>query len=97
MNELQTQNAETQADSQSLLLAKQKLEQELALIRAYLNEASGEVLAQQERAKNGAIDAAKLAEELRAEQERSNLLERQKKMLDTQVKVNLHFKFYHYQ
>uniref|UniRef100_A0A914L0P7 Myosin heavy chain n=1 Tax=Meloidogyne incognita TaxID=6306 RepID=A0A914L0P7_MELIC len=86
LNELQTQNAETQADSQSILLAKQKLEQELTLIRADLNEASGEVLAQQERAKNGAIEAAKLAEELRSEQERSNLVERQKKMLDTQVK-----------
>lgn len=68
-------------------MAKQKLEQELTLIRADLNEASGEVLAQQERAKNGAIEAAKLAEELRSEQERSNLVERQKKMLDTQVKV----------
>lgn len=73
-------------------MAKQKLEQELTLIRADLNEASGEVLAQQERAKNGAIEAAKLAEELRSEQERSNLVERQKKMLDTQVKVAWKFR-----
>lgn len=75
-------------------MSKQKLEQELELIRADLNEASGEVLAQQERAKNGAIDAAKLSDELRAEQESSNLIERQKKMLETQVKVKIYLLYF---
>jgi myosin protein heavy chain/myosin heavy chain 6/7 len=72
LGELQSHNNDLQADSQSQLLTKQKLDQELAVFKADLGEASGEVLAQQEHAKHGAIEAAKLSEELRAEQERSN-------------------------
>lgn len=86
MGELQAHNNDLQADSQSQVLSKQKLDQELAILKADLTEASGEVLAQQEHAKTGAVEAAKLSEELRAEQERSNVVERQKKMVEMQVK-----------
>ena len=86
LGELQAHNNDLQADSQSQVLNKQKLDQELAILKADLTEASGEVWAQQEQAKTGAVEAAKLAEELRAEQERSNVVERQKKMVEMQVK-----------
>ncbi|KAI3415402.1 Myosin N-terminal SH3-like domain [Globodera pallida] len=84
--ELQMHNNELQADNHAQHLGKQKLEQEWALLRADLTEAGGEVLTAQEHAKHGAVEAARLAEELRVEQERTNMAERQRKLLEMQVK-----------
>lgn len=86
---MQAHNNDLQADNQSQLLNKQKLDQEYAVLNADLTEAGGEVLVQQEHAKHSAVEATKLAEELRTEQEQSNVVERQKKLLEMQVKVKV--------
>lgn len=45
-----------------------------------------------DRGKRAAVDAARLAEELRQEQERSNQIDRVRKSLEFQVKVSVGFK-----
>lgn len=52
-----------------------------------MSEASAEVNAAEDRSKRAAADAARLAEELRAEQDHSNQLDRVRKALEFQVKV----------
>lgn len=47
--------------------------------------------AAQDRGKRAAVDAARLAEELRQEQERSNQMDRVRKSLEFQVKVRIWF------
>ena len=42
--------------------------------------------ASEEKAKKAMVDAARLAEELRSEQERAQMLERDKRALDVQLK-----------
>lgn len=48
-----------------------------------------QIKASEERAKKAAMDAARLAEELRQEQEHSQHVERSRKALEIQIKVNL--------
>lgn len=48
-----------------------------------------ELTASEERGRRAAADAAKMAEDLRVEQERSMQIERSKKQLESQVKVSV--------
>merc|ERR1712055_138596 len=81
---------ETLADltnqNQALAAAKRKLENELSTINADLDEMSCEAKLSEEKAARAMIDAARLADELRAEQDFAMNLEKDRKLLEAQCK-----------
>merc|ERR1712058_103148 len=72
--------------NQAIQGAKMKCEQELATMGHDLDEMVSEAHMSEEKAQRAMIDAARLADELRAEQEMAMALERDKKLLEAQVK-----------
>merc|ERR1719188_2659050 len=66
--------------------AKSKCEQEMNNLGHDLDEMSSEAQASEEKAQRAMVDAARLADELRMEQENAMMLERDKKLLEAQVK-----------
>jgi len=81
---------ETLADltnqNQAIAAAKRKLENELSTINADLDEMSCEAKLSEEKAARAMIDAARLADELRAEQDFAMNLEKDRKLLEAQCK-----------
>merc|ERR1712123_129417 len=72
--------------SQAIAGAKMKCEQEMNNLGHDLDEMVGEAHMSEEKAQKAMIDAARLADELRVEQETAMMLEREKKLLEAQVK-----------
>merc|ERR1711926_39372 len=72
--------------NQSLTGAKQKCESEMANLSHDLDEMSAEAKMSEEKAQRAMVDAARLADELRGEQEAAMMLERERKLLEAQVK-----------
>merc|ERR1719315_558944 len=72
--------------NQAITGAKQKCEQEMANLSHDLDEMSAEAAMSEEKAQRSMIDAARLADELRAEQQIAMGLERDKKLLEAQAK-----------
>merc|ERR1712055_340830 len=72
--------------SNALGLAKRKLEGELQTLHADLDEMLNEAKNSEEKAKKAMVDAARLADELRAEQEHAQAQEKMRKGLEVQVK-----------
>merc|ERR1711937_757628 len=72
--------------NQSIQGAKQKLESEMSTLQADLDEMASEATLSEEKAQRAMIDAARLADELRAEQDLAQSLERERKLLGAQVK-----------
>jgi len=72
--------------NQALIGAKRKCEQELTQLEADLDEMVSEAKMSEDKARNAMVDAARLADELRAEQELALHMERDRKLLETQVK-----------
>merc|ERR1712055_726271 len=70
----------------SLGMAKRKLEGELTALHADLDEMLNEAKNSEEKAKKAMVDAARLADELRAEQEHAQHQEKLRKGLEVQVK-----------
>merc|ERR1711997_1272381 len=66
--------------------AKSKCEQELNALGHDLDEMTSEARMSDDKAQHAMIDAARLADELRGEQESAMMLERDKKLLEAQVK-----------
>lgn len=66
-----------------------RLSFELQHVHTELDEALNELKNTDEQCKKAMMDAARLAEELQAEQEHSQNLERQRKGLESQMKVPL--------
>ena len=66
---------------------KRKLESDLTQAHAELTEVGAELRGWEEKGKKAIIDAARMAEELRAEQEHAQAQERQRKALEAHVKV----------
>merc|ERR1712226_897233 len=60
--------------------------QEMNTLGHDLDEMMGEAHMSEEKAQRAMVDAARLADELRAEQEVAMMLERDKKLLEAQVK-----------
>merc|ERR1719300_2086203 len=81
---------ETLADlgnvNQSIAAAKRKLEAEFNQLGADLDEMTNEARLSEEKAASAMVDAARLADELRCEQELSMALEKDKKLLEAQCK-----------
>merc|ERR1712209_372295 len=72
--------------NQALTGAKQKCESEINTLSHDLDEMASEAHMSEEKAQRAMIDAARLADELRAEQETAMMLERDRKLLEAQVK-----------
>merc|ERR1712228_420599 len=70
----------------NLGLAKRKLEGELQTLHSDLDEMLNEAKNSEEKAKKAMVDAARLADELRAEQEHAQTQEKMRKGLEIQVK-----------
>merc|ERR1712128_283625 len=72
--------------NQAISGAKMKCEQEMNNLGHDLDGMVGEAHMSEEKAQKAMIDAARLADELRVEQETAMMLERDKKLLEAQVK-----------
>merc|ERR1712061_953318 len=87
--ELQDTN-ETLSDqtcqNQAIQASKMKIESEMGTLSTDLDEMSAEAGLSEEKAQRAMIDAARLADELRGEQDLAQSLERERKLLDAQVK-----------
>ncbi|GIY95901.1 hypothetical protein CEXT_768515 [Caerostris extrusa] len=79
VNELSAQNS-------SLAMAKRKLEGEMQALHADLDEMLNEAKSSEEKAKKAMVDAARLADELRAEQEHAQQQEKMRKAMEGQIK-----------
>merc|ERR1711887_173872 len=81
---------ETLADltnvNQSITASKRKLEGELGQLNSDLDEMANEAKLSEEKAARAMVDAARLADELRCEQELAMNLEKDKKLLEAQCK-----------
>merc|ERR1719215_2284413 len=71
--------------NQALTSAKQKCENEINTLNHDLDEMSSEAQMSEEKAQRAMIDAARLADELRVEQETAMTIERERKLLEAQV------------
>merc|ERR1719510_1337422 len=77
--------ADLTVQNQSLSSSKSTLEQDLADLRHEADEALNEARQMEEKARRAMLDAAKLADELRAEQEAAQGLEHDRKDLETRA------------
>ncbi|KAI8436482.1 hypothetical protein MSG28_010041 [Choristoneura fumiferana] len=77
---------ELSAQSASLSAAKRKLESELQTLHSDLDELLNEAKNSEEKAKKAMVDAARLADELRAEQDHAQTQEKLRKALEQQIK-----------
>ncbi|XP_039445239.1 myosin heavy chain, muscle isoform X25 [Culex pipiens pallens] len=79
LNDVSAQNA-------SIAAAKRKLESELQTLHSDLDELLNEAKNSEEKAKKAMVDAARLADELRAEQDHAQSQEKMRKALEQQIK-----------
>jgi len=80
------QIADLSAQAASLSSARRKLEAEIQTLHTDLEEILNEAKLSDEKAKKAMIDAARLADELRAEQEHAQAQEKARKSLELQAK-----------
>ncbi|CAI4222378.1 unnamed protein product [Auanema sp. JU1783] len=86
VKEHQEQNNELNSQNVALATSKNQLDNEISLLKSDIAEAQAELSASEERGRRAMTDAAKLAEDLRHEQDHSLQIERYKKQLESQVK-----------
>ena len=79
------QVADSTLQNQALQSSKRKLDSEMQTIRADLDEMLEESRLADERAKKAMIDAARLADELRSEQDHTTSLTQGKRAMETQL------------
>ncbi|XP_075588361.1 myosin heavy chain isoform X7 [Dermatophagoides farinae] len=84
--ELHDQANDLSANNASLSMAKRKLEGEMQALQADLDEMLNEAKQSEEKAKKAMVDAARLADELRAEQEHAQQQEKMRKAMEQQIK-----------
>merc|ERR1712051_523147 len=72
--------------NQAIQASKMKIESEMGTLSSDLDEMAAEACLSEEKAQRAMIDAARLADELRGEQDAAQGLERERKLLDAQVK-----------
>merc|ERR1719435_410054 len=72
--------------NQAITGAKQKCEQEMNNLSHDLDEMMSGAIMSEEKAQRSMVDAARLADELRSEQDTAMILERERKFIEAQVK-----------
>merc|ERR1712241_723485 len=86
LSDTNEQLSELTVHNQSIAGAKRKLEAEMQTLNGDMDEMNSEALLSDEKAKKSMIDAARLAEELRQEQDVALVFERDRKLLEVQLK-----------
>merc|ERR1712055_1232946 len=86
LHEASDRIAELSGSNASLAAAKRKLEMDVQAMQTDLEDQGNELRAADEQSKKAMGDAARLAEELRSEQEHSMHIEKMRKTLEAQVK-----------
>merc|ERR1712029_658718 len=86
LSDTNEQLSELTCQNQAIAGAKRKLESEMQTLHGDLDEMVGEAKISEAKAVKAMTDAARLAEELRAEQDVAAGFERERKLLECQVK-----------
>merc|ERR1712226_1822368 len=86
LSDTNEQLSELTCQNQAIAGAKRKLESEIQTLHGDLDEMSSEAALSEDKAKKAMVDAARLAEELRGEQDLAAGFERERKLLECQVK-----------
>merc|ERR1712088_1177475 len=86
LSDVMEQLSDTTLQNQALQTSKRKLDSELQTLQADLEEMLCETRIAEDKAKKAMIDAARLADELRAEQENAQHCEKNRRSLECQVK-----------
>merc|ERR1719419_102628 len=86
LSDTNEQLSDLTCQNQAIAGAKRKLEAEMQTLHGDMDEMSSEALLSNEKAKKAMVDAARLAEELRAEQELAQAYEKDRKLYDCQLK-----------
>ena len=87
LHEANDRVSELSASNSSLASAKRKLENDCQAMQVDLEDQAHELKAAEEAAKKAMIDAARLAEELRQEQEHAGSIEKMRRTMESQVKI----------
>merc|ERR1712133_346297 len=83
---LETELSDATEQNQSLAAAKRKLESEMQTLQGDYDEMAAEAKLCEEKAAKSMVDAARLADELRVEQDTAQELEKGRKLLEAQSK-----------
>merc|ERR1712150_297344 len=86
LSDTNEQLSELTCQNQAIAGAKRKLESEMQTLHGEMDEMAAESNLADEKAKKAMVDAARLADELRQEQEFAVQFEREKKLLESQLK-----------
>jgi len=86
LSDTNEQLSELTCQNQAIAGAKRKLESEMQTLHADMDEMAGEAHLSEEKAKKAMVDAARLADELRGEQDLAQQLEKDRKLMDCQIK-----------
>merc|ERR1712133_336450 len=86
LSDTNEQLSELTCQNQAIAGAKRKLEAEMQTLNGDLDEMSSEAALSEDKAKKSMVDAARLAEGLRAEQDLALSFEKDRKLLECQVK-----------
>jgi len=78
--------SEATVQNQAIAAAKRKLESEMQTLHADLDEMSSEAKLCEDKAAKAMVDAARLADELRTEQDAAQCTEKQRRLLEAQTK-----------
>merc|ERR1719309_893404 len=86
LSDTNEQLSELTCQNQAIAGAKRKMESEMQTLHGDMDEMSSEAHLSDEKAKKARVDAARLAEELRAEQDMAQAYEKDRKLYECQVK-----------
>jgi len=86
LSDTNEQLSELTCQNQAIAGAKRKLESEMETLHGDLDEMAGEAHLSEEKSKKAMVDAARLAEELRTEQDVAQGFEKDRKLLECQAK-----------
>merc|ERR1712025_653078 len=86
LSDTNEQLSELTCQNQAIAGAKRKLESELQTLNGDLDEMAAEAALSDDKAKKSMVDAARLAEELRAEQDVAQAYEKDRKLYECQLK-----------
>merc|ERR1712122_161835 len=86
LSDTNEQLSDQTCQNQAIAGAKRKLESEMQTLHGDMDEMASEAHLSEDKAKKAMVDAARLADELRCEQELAQGFERDRKLLECQVK-----------
>merc|ERR1719189_15391 len=86
LSDTNEQLSDLTCQNQAIAGAKRKLESEMQTLHGDLDEMGGEAHISDEKAKKAMVDAARIADELRGEQDVAQSFEKDRKLLECQIK-----------